>query len=326
MQIAQDNAAAPELAVSLPEAGREARSRYADYKVIRRNGAVVGFEPGKISVAMTKAFLAVNGSQGAASARVRELVAGLTEAVVARADAPPAAGRHLPHRGHPGPGRARADALGRARRGARLRALPRGARARRAAQEKRAEAASDAVCTSSKTAQRQPLDLERLRRRCWRRPAKASATPSTRADPRDDAARPLRRRADGRGAQVRDPRRARADREGPGLQLRHRAAAARHHPPRGAGRGGRARPRWQARYAEYFPQFIERGIEAELLDRELAKFDLAALGRALEAERDLQVRLPRPADALRPLLPARAAGGASSCRRPSSCAWRWAWR
>ena len=43
---------------------------------------MVGFEPAKISVAMTKAFLAVNGSQGAASARIRELVAGLTEAVV----------------------------------------------------------------------------------------------------------------------------------------------------------------------------------------------------------------------------------------------------
>ena len=57
-------------------------SLLAQYKVIRRNGAVVGFEPDKISVAMTKAFLAVNGGQGAASARVRELVARLTEAVV----------------------------------------------------------------------------------------------------------------------------------------------------------------------------------------------------------------------------------------------------
>ncbi|HLQ02613.1 MAG TPA: hypothetical protein VK143_09985, partial [Burkholderiales bacterium] len=55
---------------------------FSEHKVIRRNGAVVGFEPGKISVAMTKAFLAVEGGQGAASARVRELVAGLTEAVV----------------------------------------------------------------------------------------------------------------------------------------------------------------------------------------------------------------------------------------------------
>ena len=53
-----------------------------DYKIIRRNGAVVGFEPSKISIAMTKAFLAVNGGQGAASARVRELVEQLTVGVV----------------------------------------------------------------------------------------------------------------------------------------------------------------------------------------------------------------------------------------------------
>src|SRR5450759_5441542 len=55
----------------------------ADYKIIRRNGAVVGFEPSKISIAVTKAFLAVNGGQGAASARVRELVEQLTGNVVA---------------------------------------------------------------------------------------------------------------------------------------------------------------------------------------------------------------------------------------------------
>ena len=57
--------------------------RYAQYKVIRRNGAVVAFEPAKITIAMTKAFLAVNGGQGAASARVREQVAKLTDGVVA---------------------------------------------------------------------------------------------------------------------------------------------------------------------------------------------------------------------------------------------------
>src|SRR6187455_1331347 len=57
--------------------------RLSQYKVIRRNGAVVGFEPSKITIAMTKAFLAVNGGQGAASARVREQVTVLTDAVVA---------------------------------------------------------------------------------------------------------------------------------------------------------------------------------------------------------------------------------------------------
>jgi len=53
-----------------------------DYRIIRRNGAVVAFEPLKISIAVTKAFLAVNGGQGAASARVRELVEQLTGNVV----------------------------------------------------------------------------------------------------------------------------------------------------------------------------------------------------------------------------------------------------
>jgi ribonucleoside-diphosphate reductase alpha chain len=43
-----------------------------------------------------------------------------------------------------------------------------------------------------------------------------------------------------------------------------------------------------SRYASYFPEFIRRGIEAGLLDAELAQFDLARLGRALDARRDLQ--------------------------------------
>ncbi len=54
-----------------------------DYRILRRNGAVVPFEPAKIAIAVTKAYLAVNGSQGAASTRVREMVEHLTNAVVA---------------------------------------------------------------------------------------------------------------------------------------------------------------------------------------------------------------------------------------------------
>jgi len=53
-----------------------------DFKVVRRNGAVVSFEPPKINVALTKAFLAVQGGQGAASARVREITESLTQQVV----------------------------------------------------------------------------------------------------------------------------------------------------------------------------------------------------------------------------------------------------
>jgi ribonucleoside-diphosphate reductase alpha chain len=43
-----------------------------------------------------------------------------------------------------------------------------------------------------------------------------------------------------------------------------------------------------AHYLTYFPQFINKGIEAELLDAKLAEFDLARLAAALKPERDLQ--------------------------------------
>jgi len=59
-----------------------ASSQWSGYSIIRRNGAVVGFEPNKIAIALTKAFLAVNGGQGAASARVRQLVENLTAQAV----------------------------------------------------------------------------------------------------------------------------------------------------------------------------------------------------------------------------------------------------
>jgi ribonucleoside-diphosphate reductase alpha chain len=57
-------------------------SALAALQVIRRNGAVVEFNHEKISVAMTKAFLAVEGSQSAVSSRVREVVARLTDVVI----------------------------------------------------------------------------------------------------------------------------------------------------------------------------------------------------------------------------------------------------
>ena len=66
---------------ALAAAGMSA-SAYQGYQIIRRNGAVVAFEPNKIAVALMKAFLAVHGTQGAASASVRETVDSLTETVV----------------------------------------------------------------------------------------------------------------------------------------------------------------------------------------------------------------------------------------------------
>jgi ribonucleoside-diphosphate reductase alpha chain len=42
------------------------------------------------------------------------------------------------------------------------------------------------------------------------------------------------------------------------------------------------------RYADYFPQFIKKGVDNELLDEKLLQFDLRRLGAALKADRDLQ--------------------------------------
>ncbi|MBK1684247.1 ribonucleoside-diphosphate reductase subunit alpha [Rhodoferax fermentans] len=54
----------------------------ASFQVIRRNGTVVAFDADKIALALTKAFLAVEGSHSAVSSRVREVVARLTQTVV----------------------------------------------------------------------------------------------------------------------------------------------------------------------------------------------------------------------------------------------------
>lgn len=52
-------------------------------RVIKRNGTVVPYDNSKISIAITKAFLAVEGGTAAASSRIHETVAGLTERVSA---------------------------------------------------------------------------------------------------------------------------------------------------------------------------------------------------------------------------------------------------
>ncbi len=44
-------------------------------------------------------------------------------------------------------------------------------------------------------------------------------------------------------------------------------------------------------YAEYFPTFIRRGIDLQLLDPELGKFDIARLSAALKPERDRNFQL-----------------------------------
>ncbi len=55
---------------------------HGQHKVLRRDGTVAPFEVNKISVAITKAFLAAEGDTCVTSSRMREIVAKLTELVV----------------------------------------------------------------------------------------------------------------------------------------------------------------------------------------------------------------------------------------------------
>ena len=79
-KIKQDKiAAAPDLQSKVDPS--IAMTAPGQIRVIKRNGTVVSFEESKIAVAITKAFLAVEGGTAAASSRVHETVEKLTEQV-----------------------------------------------------------------------------------------------------------------------------------------------------------------------------------------------------------------------------------------------------
>src|SRR5437899_4108839 len=285
MQIAQEDAtASAALDVALPESSTGGRSPYSEYKLIRRNGAVVGFEPAKITVAVTKAFLAVNGSQAAASARIRELVASLTEAVVG------ALMRRQPQGGtfHIEDVQDQVE-LALMRSGehdvARAYVLYREERAKLRAQEKAART-NHARVHVVENGQRRPLDRDALQRlvvAACEGLADALSEPILEATLRDlydgvpmDEVRKSAVLA-ARALIEKDPAysyvTARLLLDIIRLEVLGEEAS---------------QGEMETRYAAYFPQCIERGIAAELLDPELARFDLNRLGKALKARRDLQ--------------------------------------
>jgi len=68
---------------SSPSAASLSATAPGQLRVIKRNGKVVSYDPSKVAVAMTKAFLAVEGGTAAASRRVRETVENLTDQITA---------------------------------------------------------------------------------------------------------------------------------------------------------------------------------------------------------------------------------------------------
>jgi ribonucleoside-diphosphate reductase alpha chain len=279
----------PFVTASVPEsAPAQQASLLAQYKVIRRNGAVVAFEPGKISVAMTKAFLAVTGGQGAASARIREVVSQLTDGVVnALIRRQPAGGTFhiediqdqvelaLMRSGEHDT--ARAYVLYREKRAQ--------ARAQEAAQ--RRAASVQPVLHAVENGERRPLDLARLK--ALVEPACAGLGEAVR--PEAILQETLKNLYDGvpmdevRKSTILSAR-ALIEKD-PGYS--YVTARLLLHTIRLEVLGEEvSQTDMSTRYADYFPQFIKHGIQADLLDERLARFDLLKLGAALDADRDLK--------------------------------------
>ncbi len=267
--------------------GSAAASIYQGYQIIRRNGAVVSFEPNKVAVALMKAFLAVHGTQGAASASVRETVDGLTEAVVrALLRSRPGGGTFhiedvqdqvelgLMRGGHHEV--ARAYVLYRERRAQE--------RARQAPQSRQVPAHGLTVIDRG---QRVPLDDAKLQGLV------ESACADLGADVTAEPILAETRRNLYDGVPIDEVYKAsilaaRTLIEKEPAYTRATARLLLHTIRREILGDEVSQAEMAERYAEYFPQFIKKGVSAELLDEKLMQYDLARLGAALKAERDLQ--------------------------------------
>jgi ribonucleoside-diphosphate reductase alpha chain len=273
---------------AVPGAGGGERQEWADYRVIRRNGSVVGFEPAKISIAVTKAFLAVNGGQGAASARIRELVEQMTGSVVAGLTRGKMAGATF----HIEDIQDQVE-LALMRSGehevARAYVLYREKRAQeRAAQQKavRDEQAQPQLHVVD-GGQRRVLDLQQLQALI------ASACEGLGQYVSIDAVLESTVKNLYDGVPLEEvyksailSARALIENDPAYSQVTARLLL---HTVRKEVLGEEvSQQQMHERYAQYFPQFIRRGIAAGLLDDRLAQFDLARLGAALDASRDHQ--------------------------------------
>ena len=269
-----------------PATGSFESGALSHYQIIRRNGAVVSFEPAKIAVAMMKAFLAVHGTQGAASASVRETVDGLTQQVI----------RALV-RSRPSGGTFHIEdvqdqvELGLMRGGhheiARAYVLYRERRTQERAKQVAQTAPAAPVIHVIEQGQRVPLDLNLLQTRIEN--ACAGLGEDVKAGP--IVAETMRNLYDGVPMDEVYKASILAARTLIEKDPDYTYATARllfHTISREVLGRDVAQADMAEAYADYFPGFIKTGVENDLLDEKLLQFDLKRLGAALQSSRDLQ--------------------------------------
>jgi ribonucleoside-diphosphate reductase alpha chain len=292
MQTSLNTPSTPRAVPSTPSqqpqdtAGSPTSQSLAHYQIIRRNGAVVPFEPNKIAIAMMKAFLAVHGTQGAASASVRETVDTLTQGVI-----------RAMVRSRPGGGTFHIEdvqdqvELGLMRGGhheiARAYVLYRERRTQERSKQGEQQAPAAPTLHVLDNGERVALDLNELKglieSACENLGDSITAQPIV--------AETMRNLYDGvpldevykasilaaRTLIEKDP------------DYTFATARLLLHTIFKEIIGREVMPAERAQtYADYFPQFIKKGVENELLDEKLLQYDLPRLGAALKAERDNQ--------------------------------------
>src|SRR4029078_7814972 len=263
-------------------------------QAIRRNGTVSKFDASKISVAMTKAFLAVEGHTAAASRRVHEIVEQLTAEGVGALSRRMSEGRTF----HIEDVQDQVElALMRSEhhKVARAYVLYRDERTRQRAEQEAAKSAKSVagplLHVTLANGTKVPLDTARL--------ALIVTEACAGLDGVDAApviAETQRNIYDGIGegelalASVmaartlveQEPNYAYVSGRRLRDKLRPEVLSYVEAVPANASQADMA-----SRYAEYFPAYIKTGIKAELLEPDLARFDLKRIAAALKPERDL---------------------------------------
>ncbi|MCI0749407.1 MAG: ribonucleoside-diphosphate reductase subunit alpha [Nevskiales bacterium] len=265
-------------------------------RVIRRNGKLTAFDASKINIAMTKAFLAVEGGSAAASSRVREKVEELTGQVVA------ALTRHLSGGGtmhiediqdqvelalmRSGEHKVARDYVLYRERRTQERA------AAAAAKPKQAQPAATTLNVKLDDGTARPLNRERLQRvateACLHLSGVSADEVVTHAlrdlydgIPEHEVAQALTLSA--RAMIEKEPNYTYVSARLLMDAMRHEALTF-----LGMAETRPTHEEMKAIYPDYFREYIHRAAALELLDPQLAQFDLERLGKALLPERDLQ--------------------------------------
>jgi ribonucleoside-diphosphate reductase alpha chain len=263
-------------------------------QVIRRNGTVSKFDASKISVAMTKAFLAVEGHTAAASRRVHEIVEQLTAEVVGALSRRISEGRTF----HIEDVQDQVElALMRSEhhKVARAYVLYREERTRQRAEQEAAKSerpsSGPVLHVTLANGTKAPLDSERLvsiiNEACagLEGVEAAPVLAETQRNLYDGISEDELALASVMAARTLvelEPNYAYVSARLLLDKLRTEVLSFVLDTPTRASQADMA-----VRYAEYFPAYVKTGIKAELLDPDLARFDLKKLAAALKPERDL---------------------------------------